>query len=385
MSTTPRPLIKTVTPDRLVGLSMDFIEAGYTGLLIKNGRLVRNLVPGRHFSFALPLLEQAQLVLVDTKIRNLEIVSQGDFLSQDQCLINVSLNVMYQVVDAKRVALDLSEPIPALTSAIKDNLGVVIGQLRVEQLTTSGRGQIRQYILERTEAYYSLGFSLEDVRVNDISFPETRGIIRQVEGMSARQQAEHEASLKVQIAQAGRQQIPPAPVQQVNIISPSNPNPSNPVIGASLEPTFVIEAEPFTQSIPPRDAFRVASGAEGGSLGDHRPMLAATTLDPNTSTNSIARLIDNSSGAINILSNNCLTIGRDPRNTLVVDDTLCSRNHAQIVEISDSLGISNYQLIDKGSSNGTFVGGQRLVPNQPFNLTSGDVIRIGNHTWTFEI
>ena len=51
------PLIQTVTPERWAGFSMDFIGAGYTGLLVKNGRAVRTLKSGRHFSFALPLLE----------------------------------------------------------------------------------------------------------------------------------------------------------------------------------------------------------------------------------------------------------------------------------------------------------------------------------------
>ncbi|HEY9597533.1 MAG TPA: SPFH domain-containing protein, partial [Cyanophyceae cyanobacterium] len=94
MSGNSPPLIQTLNPERLVGWSMDFIGSGYTGLLVKNGRLVRTLSPGRHFSFALPLLEQCQLILVDSKIRNLDILSQGDFLSHDQYLINVSLSVM---------------------------------------------------------------------------------------------------------------------------------------------------------------------------------------------------------------------------------------------------------------------------------------------------
>ncbi|NJN64212.1 MAG: hypothetical protein HC882_04595, partial [Acidobacteria bacterium] len=129
MSNTSSPLIQTFTPDRWAGWSMDFIKAGYVGLLVKNGQLVRKLEPGRHFSFALPWLEQCELILVDSKIRNLEIVSQGDFLSKDQFLVNVSLSIMYQVVDPKRIALELSDPIAALTSAIKDQLGVVINQL----------------------------------------------------------------------------------------------------------------------------------------------------------------------------------------------------------------------------------------------------------------
>ncbi|MBR8834702.1 MAG: FHA domain-containing protein [Stigonema ocellatum SAG 48.90 = DSM 106950] len=345
---------------------MDFIEAGYTGLLIKNGRVVRKLEPGRHFSFALPLLEQCELILVDTKIRNLEIVSHGDFLSQDQYLINVSLNVMYQVMDPKRVALELSEPIAALVSAVKDNLGVAIGQVRVEQLTTQGRAQIRQYILDNPEVFYSLGFALEDVRVNDISFPQGRGVIRQVEGMSAREEAEYKAALKAQIAQAGRPQIIPQPVHQVNIISGGNRNSSDP----TLETASIaqIGASPPQASLPTRDHLT----------------LSPTVLDPNAEEVPIPRLVNQSSGAIAILSTSPFTIGREPSNTLILDDHLCSRYHAQIIKLTDPQGIVRYQIIDLGSSNGTFVDRQRLVPQQPIWLTPGNVIRIGSQTWTFE-
>ncbi|MBD1809677.1 FHA domain-containing protein [Microcoleus sp. FACHB-SPT15] len=367
MSGNSSPLIQTLTPERWAGWSMDFIGAGRTGLLVKNGRLVRTLIPGRHFSFALPFLEQCQLVLVDTKVRNLEIVSQGDFLSRDQYLVNVSLNVMYQVVDAKRVALELSDPIAALTSAVKDNLGVAIGQMRVEQLTTHGRVQVRQYLLDHSEVSYALGFALEDVRVSDISFPQTRGIIRQVEGLSARQEAEHEATLKMQIAQAGRPEIPPPPVQQVNIVSGRDPNANEPALGATLEATtFAIEGQPVQASLPVRD----------------RPMLAPTVLETGGVTK--ARLVHRVSGAIAILSTNPFTIGREPNNTLVLDDVLCSRNHALISQFTDPQGNVRYQLTDLSSSNGTYVGGQRLAPNQQFWLTPGNVIKIGTQEWTFE-
>lgn len=371
MSSNSPPLIQTLTPERWVGWSMDFIGAGFTGLLVKNGRVVRTLHPGRHFSFALPLLEQCQLIMVDTKVRNLEILSQGDFLSRDQYLINVSLNVMYQVVDAKRVALELSDPIGALTSAVKDNLGVTIGQLDVQQLTTQGRARIRQYILDNTEVSYALGFALEDVRVSDISFPQTRGIIRQVEGLSARQEAEHEAALKMQIAQAGRLEVPPPPVQQVNIISGPDPNANNPSLGATLEATTVaIEGQAPTQAhLPPVQ---------------DRPPLAPTVLASNVEQGVIARLVNCSTGAIAILSTTPFTIGREPTNTLVVDDALASRNHTRIIKHTDSQGNVRYQIIDIGSSNGTFVGGQRLAPNQPFWLSSGNLIKIGTQEWMFE-
>lgn len=371
MSGNSTPLIQTVTPERWVGWSMDFIGAGYTGLLVKNGRVVRTLVPGRHFSFALPLLEQCQMILVDSKVRNIEIVSQGDFLSRDQYLINVSLNVMYQVVDAKRVALELSDPIGALTSAVKDNLGVAIGQLNVDQLTTQGRSQIRQYILDHTDVSYALGFNLEDVRVSDISFPKSRGIIRQVEGLSAREEAEHDAALKMQIAQAGRPEAQAPPVQQVNIVSGRNPTSHDPALGATLEATTVaIEAQVSTPAKLPTQ--------------QDRPVLAPTVLGTNVGENPIGSLVHRSTGAIIFLSVTPFTIGREPSNNLVLDDVLCSRNHALIVHFTDHQGTIRYQLTDLSSSNGTFVGGQKLAPNQQFWLTPGNVIRIGTQEWTFE-
>ncbi len=370
MSSNSSPLIQTLTPERWVGWSMDFIEAGYAGLLVKNGRLLRELTPGRHFSFAIPLLEQCQLILVDTKIRNLEIISHGDFLSRDQYLINVSLSVMYQVVDAKRVALELSDPIAALTSAVKDSLGVAIGQLRVEQLTSQGRVHVRQYLLDHAEVSYANGFVLEDVRVSDINFPQTRGIIRQVEGMSARQETEHEAGLKKQIAEAGRPIIQP-PVQQINLVSGSESEANNPTLGATLETqSFALEGQAPTQASLPRQ---------------DRPVLAPTVLAESNEGGTVAHLKHSLSGAIANLSATPFTMGREPSSSLVIEDTLCSRNHAQILQQPEPQGTIRYQLIDIGSSNGTFVNGQRLVPNQPFWLTPGNVIRIGNQEWAFEV
>jgi regulator of protease activity HflC (stomatin/prohibitin superfamily) len=367
MSKSSSPLIQTLTPERWAGWSMDFINAGYAGLLVKNGQLVRKLEPGRHFSFALPWIEQCQLILVDSKVRNLEVRSQGDFLSQDQFLVNISLNVMYQVIDPKRVALELSDPLATLTSAVKDCLGVVVGQLRVDQLTNQGRVLIRQYLLENIDTFYLLGFNLDDVRVSDINFPQSRGIIRQVEGMSARQEAEHEAALKAQIAASTQ---PAAPIQQVNIVSGragQTGEAAIPLPDAALEQTAVLlqgQTAP-SANLPPAK----------------KVPLPATMLAPDDGA--IARLVHVTSGQIIPLPMATFTIGREPANSLVLEDPLCSRNHAQIVRQNNE-GAILYQLIDMGSSNGTFIDGQRLTAHQPRWLMSGNIIKIGSQEWSFE-
>jgi pSer/pThr/pTyr-binding forkhead associated (FHA) protein len=112
-------------------------------------------------------------------------------------------------------------------------------------------------------------------------------------------------------------------------------------------------------------------------------MLAPTVLESSGGV-AKARLVNRVSGAIAILSTNPFTIGREPSNTFVLDDALCSRNHALISQFTDPQGNVRYQLTDLSSSNGTYVGGQRLAPNQQFWLTPGNVIKIGTQEWTFE-
>lgn len=64
------------------------------------------------------------------------------------------------------------------------------------------------------------------------------------------------------------------------------------------------------------------------------------------------------------------TIGRGATNDLVLPDPEVSRRHAQIVRDADG-----YSIEDWGSTNGTFVNGQRITTRTP--LEDGDEIDLG--------
>jgi phage tail-like protein len=88
----------------------------------------------------------------------------------------------------------------------------------------------------------------------------------------------------------------------------------------------------------------------------------------------IIRLADNIVQVVP-LNLSVITIGRAPDNTLSLADILISRRHAEI-RVQDGKPV----LIDVGSSNGTLVDGTRILPNQPYTLTSGTVVQVGSYT-----
>jgi pSer/pThr/pTyr-binding forkhead associated (FHA) protein len=64
-----------------------------------------------------------------------------------------------------------------------------------------------------------------------------------------------------------------------------------------------------------------------------------------------------------------ITVGRDPKNDIVLDDRRVSRRHAEV-----RLRLGRYTLYDLQSTNGTFVNGRRIAE---MVLSDEDRITIG--------
>lgn len=67
-----------------------------------------------------------------------------------------------------------------------------------------------------------------------------------------------------------------------------------------------------------------------------------------------------------------LFIGRDLTNDIVINDAEISRRHARLVAQA-----GGYVLEDLGSTNGSFINGQRLTG--PYILKSGETVTLGEH------
>jgi pSer/pThr/pTyr-binding forkhead associated (FHA) protein len=72
------------------------------------------------------------------------------------------------------------------------------------------------------------------------------------------------------------------------------------------------------------------------------------------------------------LTEETITIGRAPDNTLTVDDASVSSHHAKIEPAG-----GGYALTDLGSTNGTRLNGAQLKENEAHVLNAGDKIRYG--------
>lgn len=75
-----------------------------------------------------------------------------------------------------------------------------------------------------------------------------------------------------------------------------------------------------------------------------------------------------------------LSVGRTKENVLVIDDQSISKIHAALVLSADK----QLMVADTGSTNGTFINGQRIAYGRAFPIKDGDKVNFGTVIVTFE-
>ncbi|OFZ10854.1 MAG: hypothetical protein A2Z20_03860, partial [Bdellovibrionales bacterium RBG_16_40_8] len=80
------------------------------------------------------------------------------------------------------------------------------------------------------------------------------------------------------------------------------------------------------------------------------------------------------------LEGNMWSVGRHPSCEIVIDDSAISRKHFDIIHTAEG-----YFVNDHGSSNRTKVNREKIEPNRPVKLNSGDIISVRHLEIVFEI
>ena len=92
---------------------------------------------------------------------------------------------------------------------------------------------------------------------------------------------------------------------------------------------------------------------------------------------SLARFYDKGSGIALHVRKAEVSIGRDPRNDIVIDDDTVSREHAMLLYQN-----GKFTLRDLGSSNGTYVNDKKIMEAV---ISNGDMVRFGQATFKFQL
>lgn len=114
-----------------------------------------------------------------------------------------------------------------------------------------------------------------------------------------------------------------------------------------------------------RDLF-VAAGVALAASSPHAPAAAAPVTGGQPKHRTIIGELQMDAGASTV------TIGRTPDNQIVVPQPQVSSHHAQVVKVGEQLFLE-----DRGSANGTFVRGQRLMPGQRVQVANGEKVFLG--------
>jgi hypothetical protein len=75
-----------------------------------------------------------------------------------------------------------------------------------------------------------------------------------------------------------------------------------------------------------------------------------------------------------------MQVGRTADSEIMINDYTISKMHARV---RHAMGRGGYLMEELGSTNGTWVNGERLVKNAPMQIQSSDTIRFGRHIFTF--
>ena len=87
-----------------------------------------------------------------------------------------------------------------------------------------------------------------------------------------------------------------------------------------------------------------------------------------------------SQSPLRLPANGQASLGRGANNDIVLSDASVSMRHAQFQVSPDALAVT-----DLGSTNGTFVNGQRLAANVPTRLRVGDALMLGRQQYTVQL
>ncbi|PID44441.1 MAG: FtsH protease activity modulator HflK [Proteobacteria bacterium] len=139
-------------------------------VLLRFGEFSSVVGPG--LQFKIPFIDQIDKVDV-TKVRSAS--AQGHMLTEDENIVEVVLQVQYQVADPKAFFLDVRDAERMLIYATDSVLRHEVGSSELNQVLTEGRTALAIKVQDRLQDYlnaYNSGLSINKVNIEDTYAPK---------------------------------------------------------------------------------------------------------------------------------------------------------------------------------------------------------------------
>lgn len=146
-------------------------------------------------------------------------------------------------------------------------------------------------------------------------------------------------------------------------------------------------ADYFTDGVRLNVSFDLASEEDAGELAVALPGGEAEAKEPKEDSievHTTAAFTLNGEQVVkdlHFVNGQRISIGRTKENDLAIDETSISKYHASIVLEAGP----RYFIADTGSTNGTFINGERMSYGRSVRLRSSDVVRFGNVEVNFDL
>ena len=119
-----------------------------------------------------------------------------------------------------------------------------------------------------------------------------------------------------------------------------------------------------------------------GNYGTHQYLSVSTMLGSKKEATSPVRFIPIRHRTIDDEQpvDQWMQVGRTSDSEIMINDYTISKRHARV---RHARGRGGYMLEDLGSTNGTWINGERLLKDAAVRIQSADTIRFGRHVFTF--
>src|SRR3989338_6230344 len=165
-----------------------FVQEGEVGIIRRFGKEVRQATPGINYHLPWPV-EQRNIVNI-ANIRRAEIgfrsegtsmgrlqrvISESLMLTGDENIVDAQMIIQYKVQDPSKFLFRLRNPEDTLYAASEVALRSVVGRTTIDEVLTTGRGQIqsetREFLQKLMDDYQS-GIQVTEVKLQVVDPPD---------------------------------------------------------------------------------------------------------------------------------------------------------------------------------------------------------------------